>query len=207
MKKNSWAAARVIDASDRTYLETVLPLFDRAKKEIVVSLYLLEPQDKAGPTFSVNRLLESLLRAKQRGVRVRLYLNTNFRFKPKTEVGEGLYFGRLAQAGIELTALLPNRRLHDKLIVIDGRFVIEGSMNWSVSALESNFESASVIDSRLHAKKKLERVEQLTLPLPSEQRKINRQINRPLYPVPEKIKIPLILFEQNYLPEMIRQIE
>lgn len=77
----------------------VLPLLDRARKEIVVSLYLMEPQDKAGPTFSVNRLFESLLRARQRGVRIRLYLNTNFRFKPKTEVGDGLYFERLAQAG------------------------------------------------------------------------------------------------------------
>lgn len=91
MKKNSWAPAQVLDASDRTYLDTVLPLFDRAKKEIVISLYLMEPQDKAGPTFSVNRLLESLLKARQRGVRVRMYLNTNFRFKPKAEVGDGLY--------------------------------------------------------------------------------------------------------------------
>lgn len=199
--KNSWAQARVLDASDRAYLEAVLSLLDHAKKEIVISLYLIEPQDKAGPFYSVNRLVESLLRARQRDVQVRIYLNTNFRFRPKTEVGEGTYFEKLIQAGIELTALLPSRRLHDKLIVIDGRYVVEGSTNWSVSALESNFESVSIIDSRAHAKKKLNRIAQLTLPSPAKQ----PEINRPLSPIPNTIEIPVGLFDQNFLPKMIRK--
>ena len=203
MKNNSWAPARVLDASDRTYLEVVLPLFGRAKKEIVASLYLIEPQDKAATTFSVNRLMEALITACRRGVRVRIYLNTNFRIKSKSEVFDGKYFERLSQAGAQLTALLPNRRLHDKLIVIDGRYVIEGSTNWSIRALESNFESASIIDSREHARKKLKRIEQLLLPTGTELRKINQ----PLYPVPDTIEVPLALFEQNLFPEMIRQIE
>lgn len=191
----------MIDASDRSYLEIVLHLLERAKKEVVISLYLLEPQDTANPFFSVNRLLESLLKACARGVRIEMYLNSNFRFKPKTEVGQGMYFQKLIRSGVVLTTLLPHRRLHDKLIVVDNRYVVEGSMNWSVAALESNFESVSIIDSRLHAAKKLKRIEEFTKPSASERRKIDR----PLYPVPQKIEFPLTLFEQNYLPEMVRE--
>lgn len=198
---DSWVPARVLEASDRSYAEVLLPLLDKARKEIVLSLYLIEPNDEAPPAHPVNRLMESLLRARKRGVQVRIYLNTNFRFRPKNEVGRGGYFERLLSAGVELTALLPNRRLHDKLIVIDRRYVVEGSMNWSAAALESNYESVSFIDSPAHARKKLERIARLTLPpLPRE-----RQIDHPLLPVPPTVKIPAALFERDRLPRMVRE--
>lgn len=197
--KNSWVRARVLEASDRSYSGAVLPLLEQAEKEIAISLYLLEPNDTAGPYHPVNRLLESLLKARGRGVRVRLYLNTKFSVRSKTEVALGKYFERLLHAGVEITSLLPHTRLHDKLIVIDGRYVIEGSTNWSVSALESNYESDSVIDSPGHARKKLERINRLTLPpLPKE-----KKIDRPLSPLPETVEFPLAIFEKKLLPRMI----
>lgn len=194
----SWARARVLEASDRSYRAVVLPLLDGAQKEIVASLYVVEPNDTASPDHPVNRFLEALLRARGRGVRVRIYLNTRFRLRTKTEVASGKYFQRLLEAGVEVTTLLPNRRLHDKLIVIDGRYVVEGSTNWSASALQDNYESASVIDSPEHARKKLLRIDQLTLPAPQ-----IREIDRPLLAVPETVKIPLALFEKDGLPRMI----
>ena len=199
MAKTAWAKARVLDASDRSYLEKVLPILDRARKEISISLYLIEPNDQAGPDHPVNRLIETLLRARSRSVRVRIYLNTNFRFRPKTEVGIGAYFEKLVHQGAEITALLPRQRLHDKLIVIDRRFVVEGSTNWSVTALESNFESASVIDSPAHARQKLERIARLTEPSP----KKKTEKDTPLLSLPEVIEIPVALFQEDYLPRMI----
>ncbi len=202
--KNSWVKARVTEASDREYLQAVLGILDRAKKEIAVSLYLVEPNDTQGPEHPVNQLLESLLRALKRGVRVRFCLNTNFRFHPKTMVGTGSYFERLTHSGAEVFALLPSQRLHDKLIIVDARYIIEGSTNWSENALERNYESASIIDSFAHARKKLTRFERLRFQPPPRLPK-SPDINRPLLPLPRMVQIPESLFEKNRLPRMIRE--
>lgn len=197
--KTAWVKAKVLEASDRGYLEALLPLLGRARKEIVISLYLMEPNDEAGPYHPVNRLLEALLQALARGVRVTICLNTRFRMKERSEVARGKYFERLLEGGVEIFTLLTNRRLHDKLIVIDRRFVVEGSMNWSVSALTSNYESVSLIDSPVHAEKKLKRIALLMLPpLPKE-----KEHDRPLLAIPETVEFPRSLLQKDRLGKMI----
>ena len=203
--ENSWNQARVLDASDRDYLETVLALLESAQKEIVIAFYLIEPDDKEGIDHPVNRFLECLRRARERGLTVRLILNTNFRFRPKTEVGNGSWFERMTLAGIEITALLPSRRLHDKLIVIDGRYVVDGSMNWSEAALTFNFESATIIDSPDYATKKLARIAAMTLPLPPRPAPVKKNTpDLPILPAPETAWVPAAILQKNYLPHMIR---
>ncbi len=202
--ENSWCQAHVLDASDRDYLKTVLALFEAAQKEIVIAFYLIEPNDKAGAGHPVNRFLESLMSARERGVSVRLLLNTNFRFSPKTEVGNGPWFERMAQSGIQITALLPSRRLHNKLIVIDGRYVVDGSMNWSEAALTSNFESATIVDSPEYAAKKLARIATMTLPRPPRlAAKKKDDTERPLLEVPETAQVPVAILGKDLLPRMI----
>ncbi len=201
--KSLWVKARVLEASDELYTTALLPLIDQARKSIVMSLYLMEPNDSASPDHPVNQLIESLIKARKRGVEVKIFLNTNFRFIPKSGVAQGKYFEKLFQAGAQMTTLRPNRRLHDKLIVIDYRYVVEGSMNWSLAALKSNFESVSIIDSPAHAKKELERIERLTLPRPS-QIKL-RDTSKPLFDLPETVEIPATLFEKDRLAQMIRE--
>lgn len=199
VEKRSWSKARVLEASDRGYLEAVLPLLGKARKEIVISLYLMEANDEAGPHHPVNRLLEALLQASTRGVRVRICLNTRFRTRERSEVAQGKYFERLLERGAEIFTLLTNRRLHDKLIVIDQRFVVEGSMNWSVSALTSNYESVSIIDSRAHAERKLKRLALLMLPpLPKKEER-----DRPLFAVPETVEFPRSFLQNDRLGKMI----
>ena len=61
---------------------------------------------------------------------------------------------------------MPSRRtLHDKLIVVDSRYVVEGSANWSISALRNNFESSTLIDSPDLARAKIARLDNLPLDL------------------------------------------
>ncbi len=200
--KIPWASARVLEASDGNYLSALIPLLDRAKKSIVMSFYLMEPNDLASADHPVNQLIESLVRARKRGVEVKIFLNTNFRYLPKSGVAQGKYFEQLFAAGAQLTTLRPNRRLHDKLIVIDSRYVVEGSMNWSLAALSSNFESASIIDSPAHAQKKLDRINSLTIPRPSKLQL--RDISKPLFALPNMVEIPMALFEKHLLSQMIR---
>lgn len=198
--KKGWLKARVLEASDRGYLDLVLSLLGRARKEIILSMYLIEPGDEAFPAHPVSRLLEALLAARGRGVIVRLLLNSNFRFRPKSEVALGRYFERLLQHGAEVTTLLPRRRLHDKLIVIDRRYVIEGSANWSIAALLSNYESTTIVDSPPHAQKKLERIQRIMAPPPLRapaKRQTGREIDQAFLPVPESVELPLALLEKN----------
>jgi hypothetical protein len=203
--KTPWAHAKVLDASDRDYLETVSALFEKAQKEIVLAFYLIEPDEKATDLHPVNRLLGSLLRARERGVSVRLVLNTNFRFLPRSGVASGSWFERMAKAGVQITALLPRRRLHDKLIVIDSRYVVDGSMNWSEAALLSNFESATVIDSPAYAVKKLAHIAIMTLPAPPRKAPAKKEDpSRPLLEVPGTVQVPAVILEKEYLPRMIQ---
>lgn len=197
--KKAWVKARVREASDRGYLDLVLTLLGRARKGIILSMYLIEPGDETFPAHPVSRLLDALLAARSRGAAVRLLLNSNFRYLPKKTVAQGRYFERLLQAGAELTTLLPSRRLHDKLIVIDSRWVIEGSTNWSLAALLSNYESATVIDSPALAAKKLERLRRLMVPVAPEERSLDQLFR----PVPETVEIPIALLEKGPLAEMV----
>lgn len=137
--------ARVADASDRAYEPTAISLIDHAKSSVVMSMYLLK--ESADARHPVNRLVRDLEEAAQRGVRVELYLNTQF-------------------AGMDPATILETpalRRLHDKLLIVDERWVLEGSTNWSVSALMANWESNTLMDSPALAKQKLRRLRQLTV--------------------------------------------
>jgi phosphatidylserine/phosphatidylglycerophosphate/cardiolipin synthase-like enzyme len=49
----------------------------------------------------------------------------------------------LKEAGIDVRFIRPESKMRDKLIVIDGETVIDGSTNWTRKALEENEESAS----------------------------------------------------------------
>ena len=134
--------AQVMDISDRKYEKSVISLLDNAEESIIMSMYIINPLAK-GP---VMLLVRDLGEALDRGVRVEIYLNSrfNFNFEGKRHIKEPLV--RLQEMGAKIYPVSSNYRLHYKLIIVDGRYVVEGSVNWSVSALKSNYESAVLID-------------------------------------------------------------
>ena len=95
-----------------------------------------------------------------------------------------------------------NRRLHDKLIIVDGRYVVEGSTNWSVSALKSNFESATLIDSTGLARIKLLRVENLTKASKGKEKRLYTPVY--LENLPKTLTIPKeLLLNEGYVSKMV----
>lgn len=98
--------------------------------------------------------------------------------------------------------LLPSRlRLHDKLVIVDSRFVVEGSTNWSISALKSNRESATLIDSPELAGIKLLRLKMLPLIIEPKEKEPHRALY--LENLPDSIVIPnLLLLDGRYFPKM-----
>lgn len=152
-------SARVKDISDRRYEPAVIELLDNAKDSIVLSMYILKPQEKGPVSFLVKDLEEAL----ERGVSVEIYLNTRFTSQQAKRVASEASFELLREKGAKIYTVTSRYRLHDKLIIADERYVVEGSVNWTVSAIKSNFESAVLIDSPQLAKSKLLRLRCLPL--------------------------------------------
>ena len=151
--------AKVKDISDRAYEKAVIELLDNAKSSIVMSMYMLKPAEN-GP---VRLLVHDLEEALDRGVSVEIYLNMrpDHGMAPSDILAEPLQ--SLIKKGGKIYKFTPHTRLHDKLIIVDDRFVVDGSMNWSVAAIKNNYESAVLIDSPELAKAKLLRLRRFPL--------------------------------------------
>ncbi len=151
-----WVEARVADASDRTYETTAIRLIDQAQRSIVFSCYVIRATGDA--RHPVDRLLHDLEEAAHRGVAVTVYPN----FKVSGHTPEMLmaapWVKRLSLAGVRVVPLAPFRRLHDKLLIVDERYILEGSSNWSIEALKNNWESNTLMDAPALAAVKLARL-------------------------------------------------
>ncbi len=194
--------AGVTDLSDRKYEQALIQLLDNAKEAIVISMYSISPG--TGEKNPVKLLLNDLLEARKRGVSVTMYLNTRFMGTEETEesfIGSPA-FKELENAGCNIYLIPPIRKLHDKLIIIDNRYVIVGSSNWSNSALRRNFESNTLIDSPLHAQEKLKHLENVLNFVKS-----NSEISdTPFYlqELPEKLSVPNeLLINKRYFSRMV----
>lgn len=196
------APARVTDISDRAYEGAVIKLLDGAKKSIVISMYSVSLGTQGNNPIQL--LLDDLVEARGRGVEVTLYLNTRFKGSddPRGRLSENEVLKKLERAGCVVHLLAPHRRLHDKLIVVDSRYVVDGSTNWSISALRDNYESATLIDSPGLAEVKLARLRTLELGEPTK----TAEIHTPVYSenLPAKINVPsLLVTDKKYLPLMV----
>lgn len=116
----------------RAWIERLLADIDQAQDEIVVEMYIFEPEGEGGHAAA------ALMRAAARGVRVRVMVDS---------LGcrhvSPLFFTRLREAGIDVHIFKPihwwsflltpgkplRRRNHRKLIVIDRRVGHLGGMN------------------------------------------------------------------------------
>ena len=193
---------KITDLSDRKYEQALIDLLDNAKESIVVSMYGISTG--AGEKNPVMLLLNDLLEARKRGVGITMYLNTRFR---DTDKSEGSFimspvFKELKDSGCVIYLIPSSRKLHDKLIIVDSRYVIIGSTNWSNSALRRNFESNTLIDSPRHAGEKLKRLEDVLKFVKS-----NTEISGiPDYleDLPEGISIPEeLLVNKKYFSRMV----
>lgn len=190
-----WVPAQVSDASDRAYEPTAIQLIDHAERSIVLSMYIIqETHDDRHP---VNRLLSDVVEAARRGVRVELYLNT--KFDGATLELTTPWLTRMKAAGGQVVPLPGSQRLHDKLLIVDERYVLEGSANWSAQALKQNWESNTLVDSPVLAARKLARVRQFV-----DLQQQDADARRPEAPLPETVAIPVAwLSRGGALPRLV----
>lgn len=196
--------AKVEDISDRAYEPAVIKLLDNAKESIVMSMYIVKSNENGGP---VRMLVRDLEEALDRGVKVEIYINTRPGHGMPSSGEIDILFKSLTDKGAKIYKVTPYYLLHDKLIIVDGRFCVVGSTNWSVAALKSNYESTVLIDSPELAKAKLLRLRNFLLEGYEKEKKERPDRPKSLEPLPAGAIVSVskeILNNKSYFPAMLK---
>ena len=112
----------------------IIKNIDDSKKFINIAMY----------TFTDREIAQSIIRAKDRGVNIKIYLDrsqVNAKYsKSRYLINNGI------EEGIRISS--NNYIMHNKFAVIDNKIVITGSYNWTASAGERNDENLLIIDDK-----------------------------------------------------------
>ena len=136
------ASASAILLSGKEYLPFVKDLIDGSASEIRVLMYYFRfTNRKDSPTRS---LMESLVAAVQRGVGLQVILDRD----RKTDVYHSFRINRsayqhLKSLGIPVRYDRPEQVTHSKVLLVDRRWVVTGSHNWTANSL-LNYDDLSV---------------------------------------------------------------
>lgn len=129
--------------ADNQYLSQAQALIEQAKKEICISTFKLEFNDK--PTGrGLKKLFESIVSRLKAGVKVKVLFNyhEDRHSVPRTNYSTGVF---LKNAGADVRYLQNNRCCHAKLLLIDKEKALLGSHNLSIRSCISNFELSYLI--------------------------------------------------------------
>jgi len=132
-------SAKVGYIQQREYYQTLLKLVHQAKKEIVISMFLID-YTKRGDDPIVVKLVDALVNAQRRGVKVKVVLENTILLNNRAYV-------RLVKNGVEVLWDHDSQITHAKLIVIDRKYSVVGSNNWTERAFRMNNEAALLVES------------------------------------------------------------
>ena len=145
--------ADVQNISSDKYFDATLNEISQAKSSVLVVMYLVSILPDQ-PDSQPSQLINALIKAKDRGVAVKVILDQNINFE--AESSEDAATSNKNQKAYEL--LRKNNvpvffdtsdiYTHAKAIVIDNETVILGSTNWSKAALTRNNEANVLIKSK-----------------------------------------------------------
>jgi phosphatidylserine/phosphatidylglycerophosphate/cardiolipin synthase-like enzyme len=130
-----------ISISTLAKTEVYFSLSDNPQKEIIKNINQAEAFiNIAMYIFTDREIALPLVKAHERGVKVRLYLD-------KDQVDYQYSQSRfLVQKGIKTRTSTNNYIMHNKFAIIDNRILLTGSYNWTFSANNRNDENLMVID-------------------------------------------------------------
>ena len=129
----------------RLYYPAVHKILNEAKKSIYIVMFEMFYYPKY-PTSVGNQLVHDLIDAHKRGVNVEVILEQGTLEKvTRRNREEGGFM--LSNAGIKVYFDSLSQTTHNKLIIVDERYTIIGSTNWSYYGLEKNNEASVLIDS------------------------------------------------------------
>lgn len=130
-----------ISISTLAKTEIYFSLYDNPQKEIIKNINQAEAFiNIAMYIFTDREIALPLAKARERGVKVRLYLD-------KDQVDYKYSQSRfMVQKGLKVRISTNNYIMHNKFAIIDNRLLLTGSYNWTFSANNRNDENLMVID-------------------------------------------------------------
>lgn len=153
---SSWGTIKIMSIETKLlcgsdYFDAVFDMIRVSRERIFIIMYeyFYTPKLSRSP---VNRLTYELVRAKHRGVDIRIILNQRFRIAALREKSRYTYqyFKRnyipvkMGRGGVTV---------HAKVLMVDGDLTVIGSTNWSVYAMSRNVEiSVAVRSQKLNEK-------------------------------------------------------
>lgn len=117
--------------------EAVIKNINHAEKSVLVQAY----------SFTSQPIAEALVRAHERGVKVKVLLDKSQRR------GKGSKLNLLVDAGIPVSIDTKHSIAHNKVMIIDGVTVLTGSFNFTNAAEDKNAENLLVVRDKAIAKK------------------------------------------------------
>ena len=121
--------------------EVYFSLYDNPQKEIIKNINQAEAFiNIAMYIFTDREIAIPLVKARERGVKVRLYLDQD---QVDYKYSQSRF---LVQKGIKTRISTNNYIMHNKFAIIDNRILLTGSYNWTFSANNRNDENLMVID-------------------------------------------------------------
>ncbi len=121
--------------------EVYFSLYDNPQKEIIKNTNQAESFiNIAMYIFTDREIALPLIKARERGVKVRLYLDQD---QVDYQYSQSRF---LVQRGIKTRISSNNYIMHHKFAIIDNRLLLTGSNNWTFSANNRNDENLMVID-------------------------------------------------------------
>jgi phosphatidylserine/phosphatidylglycerophosphate/cardiolipin synthase-like enzyme len=137
---------------DNEYKKMLLRLLKKSEKSIFVGMYIIDspklykddyPDWK---TDHVYKLLKNLVKAKKRGVDIQVVMSRPLKGQSKKRRAHVATKNWLKEEGIEARFNQSSVHLHDKVVIIDEKWILQGSHNWTNGALVSNYESSLLLE-------------------------------------------------------------
>jgi len=130
-----------ISISTLAKTEIYFSLYNNPQKEIIKNINQAEASiNIAMYIFTDREIALPLVKAQERGVKVRLYLDKD---QVEYQYSQSRF---LVQRGIKTRVSSNKYIMHHKFAIIDNRLLLTGSYNWTFSANNRNDENLMVID-------------------------------------------------------------
>lgn len=122
--------------TDKTITTQIIPLINNAKNYVYIPTFVL----------THDKLAKALINAKQRNVDIKIIIDATNTYASRSKVN------LLRSSNIPIKVENYAGKLHSKSIIIDDKYIITGSMNFSNSGENKNDENCLIIESERFAK-------------------------------------------------------
>ncbi|MEN8143140.1 MAG: phospholipase D-like domain-containing protein [Thermodesulfobacteriota bacterium] len=138
--------------ADGDYLPVLLEMISKAETSIDLAMFLFKTSTNRKRRNKPDQIRDRLINSARRGVRIRVFLEKSG-YNEKINETNRRVAKDLEKAGITVIFDTPKKTTHNKMVVIDQRFSLVGSHNFTHAALKYNHELSLLVDDQGLAEK------------------------------------------------------